>query len=643
MTLVNPIATPNPVVQTGNVQLTTPEERQVDLRLEQIVRATVVEGGLDRALLEMNHRHYRAQSDLELQTGQKLTLQVLQTHPKLEFRVLQDPLGGRLSQLLPLLTKSYDWSGLVGQLQQQAPQTPQAPLPAAMAEVYSRLQQLLQPAGTASAGVHEEVARLGGQLQQLIAPKDADGRPPATSQAASTQAYQAASPSVPAQPQIAPADPGLTRLLENLQQQLQQLPQPGPASAATSELPGLLAELRQQLNLPPQQARQLEQLLAQLGQELKPSTAAPAATAAGLSREPAPPAVTAPVTGPALQVAETVVGHLRQLPNLDPKLTAELERLLTQLTPTKSQPSGPAAENPTRQPGPAPPAAAVEQQAVSAQQGRTLTDAAGMPARELVAGLEKLVAHVQELQGQKNALAPDLLGRLEGLLTRIRQLPQGAEVALPVLPGLEQIAGQLNQLVQQQALRPEGGQLGFLSQLFGFHLEAELLAGKQKAALASLKLSLLQLRKELSKTVEEPLQRLELFQLCKAKLAEENLQFLPLPFAELEEGYLLVEEQRKPDGEESEPPLQLSLSLRLSGLGEMRVDMLYEKTGLHLRLACEDKAKMQYLQEHAATLQEMLTAVPLQGVSFAADAQSPARQLLELLLPSRSGVLDDRV
>lgn len=509
MAPVNPTSTAIPVIQTGNVPVTAPEERQVGLRLEQIVRATVVESGFDRVVLEMDHRRYRAQGDLELQTGQKLTLQVLQTRPKLEFRVLYEPLGDRLMQLLPWLTRPYDWAGLVGRLRQQASQS-QSP---AMTQVYRQLQQLLRPAGDPVPGMAAEIARLAARLQQLTG---------STGEAAA-QISKRATNRIPLQYQL-PSPMSATA------------PQPGPAQGREASQPPVL-----------------------------PGSA------------------------------------FAQSPALTPQA-----------------------------PSPAP-------------AGRVAAAVAGMPAGEIVFGLETLLSQVQEVQLQRRGLPPDLLGRLEGLLGKVRQVFQATELASPTLPGLEAIASQLTRLVSQSALRPAGGQLGVLSQLFGLHLETELLAGKKKAALASLKLGLLMQKEELAGKAEEPLQQLELFQLCKARLAEEQVQFLPLPLPELEEGYLLVERQPEPDEEAEGAPLQLSLSLRLSALGNLRVDMLYEGQGLHLRLACEDRPKVRYLQDCKAELKEAITAVPLQGISYAADAQNPARQLLERLVPERAGVLDDRV
>ncbi|MCK4623396.1 MAG: hypothetical protein KAT62_14430 [Desulfuromonadales bacterium] len=622
MTIVNPTVPPTPIIQTTANPVATSEERQVDLRLEQIVRATVVEGGLDRALLEMSHRYFRAQSDIELQVGQKLTLQVLQTHPSLEFRVLNDPFFDRLSQLLPLLTRPYDWAQLLGQLQQQPTASG---LPQATAQVYQQLQQLLQSGQALPAGIEPALSRLPGQLQQLL------------------ESFVGERVSADAPVVMRQNGRGyLTPLMRN---------------ELLAEFPQLLRGLQQQFKLLPQSPEpslpqnwlvETRNLLTALQQNLPQS----------------------PLPFPQLNELLPVLGQLQQHPSLPQPFAAELKQLLVQLHSSAERPlkvpqqgqspssASPAVSRESASKGIAQASRAAPPSKVIAGEisGLPVTHDRPVPAvrtmgslppaevatTELSAGLEKLLQQVQKAQdlGHKPAIPPELLGRLEGFLAKLGQPSQ----LLSSSPALELLSTQLSQLAQLGPQRPEGGQLGFLSQLFGFHLEAELLQGKKKEALASLKLSLLALQKELGQEVEEPLRRLEMFQLCKAKLAEEQVQFLPLPFNELEEGYLLVENQREAEEEmESEPPLQLSLSLRLSALGNMRIDILYEKQGLHLRLACEDQGKMEYLQGCSAELKDLLQAVPLQGVSFAADASAPTQKLLERLFPEAFAVLDARI
>jgi hypothetical protein len=139
MTIVNPLVSSNLVVQTS-VTTTGPEQKQNDLRAEQIVRATVIEGGLDRAQLELKNQKFWIQSDKELQTGQQLKLQVLTTHPKLTFKLLPAPLETQLVALLPLLTKPFNWKSLLQQTQQKN-STHSEP----MKQVLSQLSTFLRP------------------------------------------------------------------------------------------------------------------------------------------------------------------------------------------------------------------------------------------------------------------------------------------------------------------------------------------------------------------------------------------------------------------------------------------------------------------------------------------------------------------
>lgn len=349
---------------------------------------------------------------------------------------------------------------------------------------------------------------------------------------------------------------------------------------------------------------------------------------------------------PQRQLLLTVLSQIQKHPKISPQLSGEVKRILVQIDRQVAQVIAPPPIKSeaaiVNSPVPTPKLPSVHGvPQLDKMTGSKVAEVSGQLSTEI----KQLLIQVQQGQESKQGVAPELLGRLEGLLSRLQQLPKLAGEAPIVLPGVEAIITQLEQLVSQRPSAPQGGNLGILSQLFGFHLEAELLQGKKKAALNSLKLSLLNLQKELGSEVDEPLHRLELFQLCKAKLAEEQVQFLPLPFNELEEGYLLAERQSAEDGRDGEgkSPLQMSLSLRLSALGNIRIDMLYEKEGLHLRLACEDREKMHYLENCADELKESLKSIELQGVSFSTDAQLPARQLRQRLLPDSFNMLDMRI
>ena len=67
--LFSPAATPT---------IRTVDAPMLDFSVAQLVRATVVDGGVNKTVLEINRQTYLAQGERELQVGQKLQLQVVQ-------------------------------------------------------------------------------------------------------------------------------------------------------------------------------------------------------------------------------------------------------------------------------------------------------------------------------------------------------------------------------------------------------------------------------------------------------------------------------------------------------------------------------------------------------------------------------------
>ncbi len=562
----------------------------------QMLRGMVVNRELDQIVLEINRQLYLAQGERELQIGQKVNLQVVQTQPQLELKVLLNPLDDRLSQSLPLLTRPFDWNQLVVRLQEQQRQGLES---AASLKVSHQLQQILKSTSGVSVQLDEQITRIVAQLKQLSVGEKAvvDNDlllPLQFSQSLKMQGgEQHTSPGV---------SPIFMRVIKDLQNQLSLLPK-----EIDIPLPKSWYVTTRNLLAPLQQTPQLPQLM--------------------ISQR---------------QLLVSVLNQIQQHPRVSPQLSGEVTRILVQIDkqitgdiPASSVRRAPEIVGPADAKRPF----SLNSEVVDAVPRAKSGD--GLPV--LSTEIKQLLSQVQLRQENQQSIAPELLGRLEGLLSRLGRLPQTLSEALP---GFEVMVSQLEQLVAQRPSIPQGRQLGLLSQLFGFHLEAELLQGKKRDALNSLKLSLLDLQKDIGGEVKEPLHRIELFQLCKARLAEEQVAFLPLPFEELEEGYLLAEKQTHENSkhaEEDEPHLQLSLSLRLSALGNLRIDMLYEKQGLHLRLACEDRGKMDYLKHCAEELKESLEAVVLQGVSFDSNAKLPARQLQERLLPESFNLLDERL
>ncbi len=588
MTIVNPNIPVNLFVSHLTDAGHRPEDRQLGLRVDQVVQATVVDGGLDK-LLEFNQQYFKLDTDAELKVGQNLLLQVLQTDPHIEFKVLPRGLDERLVQLLPLLTRAYDWQGVVD----QSPRLENLP------QLRQQLVQLLSFAGTMPGDLSQGISQLSDNLSGLLPRTQPINvfsvQPPQFAQATQVVGFSSRPPGT----QLPESFVAFGGLIDNLEAQLARLPRdasisvPRPWYAETRRL------MEQVLELPRPAAALLPQMT-------------------------------------------TLLTRIQGHPAVSPMLSQDIDLLIQALDPRSQQPID-------RRSG--------DQQAVMTS-GREASPAlsaappAGTPADTLIAGpgqvlsqldqqVRDLVLKLEPLLEQKQGLSPELLGRLEGLLERFTQL--GEQKGLP-LKELELVAGltHLVQLAHQTTVPPDGKHLGVLSQLFGFHLERQLLEHKLKDALVTLKAALLKGGSKEAGDSDEPLKRIELFQLCKSRLAEENVMFLPLPFAELEEGYLLAE-RGAADADEGAPALMLSISLRLSALGNMRIDMLYGQGGLQLRLACENREKMGYVQGAETELREGLQAVPLQGVSFAMDARLPARQLSERLNPGSRNLLDERI
>ncbi|MDX2493351.1 MAG: hypothetical protein QNK27_00115, partial [Desulfuromusa sp.] len=284
MTTVNSNRPANLFIAAATPPADVPEELQTNLRPEQLIRATVVKGGLESAILEINRQQFLAQGERELQVGQKINLQVLQTQPRLEFKVLNNSLNDRLTQAFPLLTRSFDWSQLVVQLQQQTDQTS---LLQENGKIYNQLQQILSPAAGTSADLKGNIATITAQLQQLMVPGDMPSGHILSSTQVSLQPMLQNSP----QPASVELSQTVTQLIKNLQTQLSLLPK------QTGEpVPERWYVESRNVLAPLQQGRQLPQLLV-----------------------------------PQQQLLTTVLKQIQQHSRVSPQLAGEVERILVRM------------------------------------------------------------------------------------------------------------------------------------------------------------------------------------------------------------------------------------------------------------------------------------------------------------------------
>lgn len=112
MEIVPPTTNINPVNATTD-NFSSQEQRQHQLPVDKIIRATVAEGGFDKAVLEFNERLFNVETKVPLSTGQKLTLQVMANSPKLELQIIDDLLKERIGKSLFVLNGKWDFLSML--------------------------------------------------------------------------------------------------------------------------------------------------------------------------------------------------------------------------------------------------------------------------------------------------------------------------------------------------------------------------------------------------------------------------------------------------------------------------------------------------------------------------------------------------
>jgi hypothetical protein len=156
MSVINPLAATMPVAPV-TAWHPPREGREHDLRVHQIVRASVAEGGQERVMLELGQRRFWAETGLPLKTGQTLNLRVMSLAPRLELKLVEDPVGERLSRLLHLIGEKWDLAAVLRGVVAEGGAQP--PIDAGLRTV---LDQFLQLLGTSPE------ALTGGSLRDLL-------------------------------------------------------------------------------------------------------------------------------------------------------------------------------------------------------------------------------------------------------------------------------------------------------------------------------------------------------------------------------------------------------------------------------------------------------------------------------------------
>ncbi len=220
-------------------------------------------------------------------------------------------------------------------------------------------------------------------------------------------------------------------------------------------------------------------------------------------------------------------------------------------------------------------------------------------------------------------------------------------LAAALLQALTQTFGNM----QQQIATPPARELALLAQVLGLNFEGRLLNGDIEQARKSLKGMLLSLRGQedapamVRESSSKLLQQLELFQLCRGRLAQEGVLFLPLPYDFLQQGYALIEEygeEHETEGDKTGKNLSVTLNLVLNNLGAINIHMLFEQEKLFMRISCADPQTTALVKDSRAELNTLLLPLGLQRLNIDAHGKDPAVSLLQRLSPGKP-VLDARV
>jgi len=174
MATINPLASISPIgsatSQSGNRN-----SGGDALPAGQLLKATVLEVNEEnRFLLDISGRQLMAKSSASLTLGQKLQLQVVQTNPQVELKIISNTSDRFWGRSLTLLGKNIDLSELFQVFNQQTP-SPLNSVPSAsrnILESFFSLQQSNFSGSDSGAVLKELINRLGLTLENILAQGD---------------------------------------------------------------------------------------------------------------------------------------------------------------------------------------------------------------------------------------------------------------------------------------------------------------------------------------------------------------------------------------------------------------------------------------------------------------------------------------
>ncbi len=624
MTTVNPTVPIMPILPAAT-EVASREERQHQLPLNQIVRATVAEGGQEKVWLELQGERVQVETGVPLKTGQRLDLLVISTQPRLELQLIDDPLRARLGQALQALGRQIDVSDFFKEVSRQT---------VIVSELNEPSRQAIH--NWLSAQHPAQGAGRDGSLGLLFRAVGLPVADPGKTVAEKTM--QAALVELTAG--IDKLDPGVAASLKQAMEHgfgAGEAARGGP-EAGLRQFFALLAPFADQTaaSASPATRESLATALLQFAgrlAEISPSLAKqPEQAAAALSMPPAFAAGPSPPVSPAQYLA-TAGAALEFLTATNQPPADQLARGLRSFADTLEKIS--------------PDTGRSFRQELDTVLGSVKESSAPLP-RQAAEQVQQALARAMNDLTARSLASPPARELLQNAFTELATLLKGErpEIAPLVREAVD------NWIAAQRDVVPNSGpDLRRMLISLGLTHEALLARGEIDQARTTLKAALLDIaartRESSPETAEQAknlLQGLELFQFCRLRLDEQNTTIFPLPFPFLEQGYLVAERRSAPESADNEEAAtMLSMHLTLGRLGDLRIDFLHDHQGVRIRFLCDSPKKAAHLNASRHELQEALKDLPLLGLTFGTGAEDPARALLARILPEHRGVLDTRV
>ncbi len=314
----------------------------------------------------------------------------------------------------------------------------------------------------------------------------------------------------------------------------------------------------------------------------------------------------------------------------------------------------------------------------SLRPGAAVSGPQASPARGL---LEELREYVQQLLEQNKPGSPGIADHAlaERLGRYARQLPQNDQVGeltrelVSLLtdrnrePGMPGAGAEKNLLVRDRlhtlfrALtdrlsRPapsfpspsiRGSDLQRYLHRLGLQQEHALLQGDLRQAEESLKHAMAEVERdagspEIREQAGEALRIIELFQIVKARFAEQGVVFYPLALPFLDQGYLVMDRRQSAADEQpdNDGKKECRLHLSLEGLGDLQIDIRQSADGLAICFHTADRERAMFLASFRDELLAGLSQGNRTAVQFLTGVEPPERVLSENLHRHGSGVIE---